>query len=631
VKLARRRLSWRMRTALLAAGVLVSLAQRLDAEEPARAAARSNDAFRSALELGLDHYRDRRFAEAREAFEQALGMVPAGDSRDNLEFDIAACDYELGHFRAAEERFARLGERPSANRGAASEALLHAGWAALGADDVPAAERYLARTPQDPGLGEQRTALAEGIEKRRQELDQRAFDRALGEATAAYDAGDLSGAEAAVGAARTHAGTPSSRAAVDYLAGLLAHERGDDDAARAALMRSLRANPNDGSVLALLGTLEQAGGDAAAAERHYRASLDADLPPEEASAIREALDGLYPVPRTGFAVWAALGAGYDSNATQSGSSDAVGYAAPGDQGSPFAAPTWGIEYRLDGGRRTRIVPYYTGSWLVLSNTTVQDASLQSHEAGARWHWAPSPAVELRLGAGGGATLSGLELSPFSLDGLLWGRAAMVHGPSFRSALLVEARPSLGLSGRDYLTGTRTDLSLSERFESGAWGATVNVGLRYNAIGTERIGIDPARFPRCNQGCTGAGYLIPLGYVGPIAGAGVDVAVIPELELAVTGKYEHRTYLDQSRINGPILPALVRELSEKTRVDDRYTLGARARYRIASAPEIGVFLDYALRISRSNVASNRADLEHAFDYDDRNFTQHILELGLDVRH
>jgi tetratricopeptide (TPR) repeat protein len=630
VSVAERRLSWRVVSAALGAAISLPT-PLLAAEEPsAHSAARSNETFRRALELGLEHYRARHFAEARAAFEMALEMAPGDENRDNLEFDIAACDYELGDFRAAERRFARLAERASASRDAVSEALLHAGWAALGAEDLPAAERYLSRTEQDAALRERRTALADGIEKRRQELDQRAFDQALGKATTAYDAGDLAGAETAVTAARTHAQTASSRAALDYLAGLLAHERGDDAAARAALARSLSENPNDGSVLALLATLEQTSGDTEAAERHYRASLDAELSPAEASAIREALEGLYPLPRPGFAVWAALGAGYDSNATQSGSSDALGYAAPRVQGSPFAAPAWGLEYRLDAGRRTRIVPYYSGSWLLLGNAAVEDASLQSHEAGARWHWAPSAAIELRLGAGGGATLSGLELSPFSLDGLLWGRAAVRHGTSFRSALLLEARPSLGLSGRDYLTGTRTDLSLGERFESGAWAATVSVGLRYNAIGTERIEIDPERYPRCNASCADARYEIPLGYIGPSAGAGVDVDVTPQLELSIIGRYEHRTYLEQSRIDGPLLPALVRELSEKTRVDDRYTLGTRAHYRIDSAPELGVFLDYALRISQSNMASNRADLEHAFDYDDRNFTQHILELGLDVR-
>jgi hypothetical protein len=276
------------------------------------------------------------------------------------------------------------------------------------------------------------------------------------------------------------------------------------------------------------------------------------------------------------------------------------------------------------------VPYYAGDWLILSASELEELSLQTHELGLRWHFAPLPSLELRLAAGGGVTLSGLSLSPFTLDGVLRGRLGLQHGPSFRSTLSLEARPSLGLSGRDELRGTRTDVSLGERFTSGPWGVSAQLGFRYNAIGTQQIEVDPARYPRCNLACSGARYEIPLGYSGPIAGAEADVELGPALELAASLRYEHRTYLDASRIDGPVLPAIVREASEKTREDDRYTLGARARYRLETQPELGIFLDYSLRISHSNVAYRPDDREHAFDYDDRNFTQHLVELGVDIR-
>jgi tetratricopeptide (TPR) repeat protein len=580
------------------------------------------------LDAALAHYRERRFDAARAAFLEALALAAPGDGRDNLEFNIAACDYELGHFRAAEERFARLGAGARATRG---EALLHAGWAALGADDVSAAQRYL-QASEGAALGEPREALRQAIDEQVQSREAAAFDDALRRATAAYDRGDLTGAEAAIASAREReARAPArSRAALDYLAGLLARERGDDVAARAALERSLGANPDDGAVRALLGELAQSDGDAENAERHYRASLAADLSPAEADDVREALDSLYPVPPRGLSVWAALGAGYDSNAMQSGSTDALGYATSGSHGSPFAAPVWGIEYRLRLGQRARVVPYYTGDWLLLTDADVEDTSLQSHEAGARWHLGLSPRAELRVTLGGGLSLSGLEPSPFSLDGVLRGRLGLQHGTSFQSVLLLEARPSLGLSGRDYLTGNRSDITLSERFVSGRWGAAVQLGYRYNAIGTQVLDIAPLRFPNCVQ-CIDARYVIPLGYAGPFVGATLDVDLTAALQLAATAKYERRTYLEPSRIQGGGLRGLLRAASEKTRQDDRMSFGTRARYRLDSSPDVGLYLDYALRISQSNMASGRGGPEHAFDYDDRNFTQHIVELGLDVRH
>jgi tetratricopeptide (TPR) repeat protein len=590
--------------------------------------ARASQGVRLELESGLAHFEARRFAEARAAFLRALPDVPPGEARDNLEFDVAVCDYELGAYRAAEQRFAHLAEAASPAR---DEALLHAGWAALARDDPGAAASYLAEISREVAIDAKRRELAEAIDAKRADGEGAAFDRALAAATAAYDRSDLAAAEAGVLEARKYEARASdrSRAALDYLAGLVAHERGDDARARVALEESLRRNPEDGAVRAVLGELALERGDIDGAERHYRESLGADLSPTEADAVREALDALYPLPRPGLGAWLAVGAGYDSNATQSGSTDTVGYAAPEARPSPFTAPTWGIEYRVKSSARTRVVPYYAGDWLLLGNADVQDASLSSHEAGVRFQLAPSSSSELRLSAGGGATFSGLGLSPFSLDGLLRARFSVSHGRFFQSALAAEARPSLGLSGLDYLTGTRIDGSLGERFDAGRWGIGAGVGYRYNGIGTQLISVDPLRFPLCNRLCAGARFELPLGYSGPFALVDADFDVTPGLQLVASARYEHRVYLAQNRIDGPLLPERLRALSEKTRVDDRVALGARARQRFGAAPELGVFVDYTLRLSRSNVAYAR-DVDHAFDYDDRNFTQHIVEVGADAR-
>jgi tetratricopeptide (TPR) repeat protein len=588
----------------------------------------ASQAIRLELESGLEHFHARRFAEARAAFLRALPGLPQGEARDNLEFDVAVCDYELGEYRAAEQRFVRLAEAASPAR---DEALLHAGWAALARDDASAAAAHLEKVSREARLDEQRRELAAAVEATRADGEVAAFERALAAATAAYDRSDLGAAEAALREARKYEARASerSRAALDYLAGLVAHERGDDAAARAALEQSLSRNPDDGAVRAVLGELALERGDVDGAERHYRESLGADLSPAEASAVREALDALYPLPRPGLGAWLAVGAGYDSNATQSGSTETVGYALPEARPSAFTAPAWSIEYRLKSSERTRMVPYYAGDWLLLGNADVQEASLSTHEAGVRFQLAPNPSSELRLTAGGSATFSGIELSPFSLDGLLRARFSVSHGRFLQSALAAEARPSLGLSGLDYLTGTRIDVSLGERFDAGRWGIGASVGYRYNGIGTQVVSVDPLRFSLCNRLCAGARFELPLGYSGPFAQLDADVDVTAKLSLIGFARYEHRAYLEQNRIDGPLLPERLRALSRKTRVDDRLALGARARQRFGAAPELGVFLDYTLRLSRSNVAYAR-DLEHAFDYDDRNFTQHIVELGADAR-
>jgi hypothetical protein len=240
-------------------------------------------------------------------------------------------------------------------------------------------------------------------------------------------------------------------------------------------------------------------------------------------------------------------------------------------------------------------------------------------------------MELRLAAAGGVTLSGLDPTPFSLDGLLRGRLALRHGARLSSALLLETRPSLGLSGQDYLTGARSELSISERYSGERWAVSATLGYRHVGIGTEYLPVDPQRFQRCMAACGNARYVIPLGYAGPLVGLDGSLDVSPALQLGAGVRYELRAYLDESRIEAPFAPSFVRELSEKTRVDDRYALLGRARYRFRSDPEIGLALEYSLRLSRSNVAYREGDLEHAFDYDDRNFDQHLVELSVDFRY
>jgi len=608
----------------------ITLAQTPAAPTPTLPATRSSRDLRREVDAALEHFRARRFAEARAAFLRVLPEISAGEARDNLEFNVAVCDYELGDYLAAEQRFARLASPPSP---AGADALLHAGWAALARGDAPAAERYLRAVGNDAAITDRRRELEAAIEARHADAEAAAFDGRLAVATAAYDRGDLAAADAALRDARRHEAHASerARAARDYLEGLVAHERGDDATARIALERSLSRNPSDGAVRAALGELALASGDIEGAERHYRASLDAELSPADARVVRQAIDALYPLPPPGLGVWLTAGAGYDSNATQSGSTDAVGYAVPEGRGSPFAAPAWSIEYRLRSGARTRLAPYYAGDWLLLGASEVEAASLQSHEAGVRFHLAPSASSELRLSAGGGATFSGLELAPFSLDGSLRARFSLSHGRLFQSVLGVDARPSLGLDGRDYLSGLRVDASLGERFDAGRWGVGAGIAYRYNGIGKQFASVDPGRFPICNRACANAQFELPLGYSGPIASLDADVDVTAGLQLAASARYEHRTYLDENRITGPVLLGLGRSIADKTRVDDRYTLAARAHQRFGTAPELGVFIDYTLRVSRSNVAYDPDDIrDHAFDYDDRNFVQHIVELGADAR-
>lgn len=586
-------------------------------------------AFRGELAEALEHHAAGRFAEALAAFRRALAVAPPNADRASLEFNIAACNFELGAFREAEAGFERVAQIAPDTHGTA---LLQAGWAALAAGDDRAALAHLEAAARGQVEDGARLELEQAIGAASAARESAELTSEIEAAVRAYETGDRKRAHELVLSARAHedSGTARSRAALAYLEALLARDEGDDEAARRALTRSVQEDPSDASARVLLAELALARGDRADAERQYRASLDGDLSPRDAVSVREALAALYGLPPRGLDAWASLGAGYDSNATLSGSSEAIGYAGSTRHGSPFTAPAWGAEQRWTSGESSRIGAYYAGDWLLLTDDTAADASLMTHEAGLRHYLAPSAATELRLSAGAGPTFSGLSLSPFSLDALLRARFAVSHTEHWRTHVLGELRPSIGLAGQDYLGGLRAELGAGERFRSGRWSAGGSVAWRRSGIGTWSLPIEQP-VPGCIVGCQLARYQIPLGYSGPILDADVNVALGPHLELGTWLKYEHRTYLDESRIEGEDVPAFVQRLSRKRREDDRYTLGARARYRLGERPELGAWLQYALRVSRSNVAFGSAGLDHAFDYDDRNFNQHVIELGLDARY
>lgn len=594
---------------------------------PARSAAAR--AFRHALDAALEHYGARRFAEARAAFLQALALAPPSADGPSLEFNIAACDYELGEFRAAEARFARVAR---ADPGTRSVALLHAGWAALGAGDDRTARAHLDGTGSEPALEGERTELARAIDGARSARESAELTGEVEAAARAYEAGEREHASAIVRAARAHEdrGTASARAALAYIEALLARDGGDDEAARSVLQRSVQRDPGDASARVLLAELALARGDRADAELQYRASLGGDLSARDAGSVREALAALYGLPPRGLDAWGAFGAGYDSNATLSGSGEALGYAGSTQHASPFVAPAWGLEQRWGSGERSRIGAYYAGDWLLLGSDAAADASLMTHETGVRFYYAPTAATELRLAGGAGLTFSGHGLSPFSLDAVGSARFTLRHGARWRTYVLGELRPSVGLGGQSYLDGARADLLAGERLESGRWSTRLSGGWRHNGIGTWSPALAEA-VPGCFSGCEDARYRIPLGYSGPLVEADASVALGPALELGASMRYEYRTFLDESGIQGADVPAFVQRLSSKTREDDLYTLGGRARYRLADRPELAAWLRYALRLSRSNVASGSSGIDHAFDYDDRNFNQHVVELGLDARY
>ena len=134
---------------------------------------------------------------------------------------------------------------------------------------------------------------------------------------------------------------------------------------------------------------------------------------------------------------------------------------------------------------------------------------------------------------------------------------------------------------------------------------------------------PSDFPTCGARCNGATYLIPLAYAG--TGPFLAASVSPGSDVWLLGyaSFDYRRYTDTSQITG--IPE-----STKRRVDNRTTLEASLDIPLALDGHVRVIPTYTLLLSRSNIALDPRDPYYRFDYDNRSFTQQLIELSLEAR-
>ena len=334
----------------------------------------------------------------------------------------------------------------------------------------------------------------------------------------------------------------------------------------------------------------------------------------------------YPLPPAGVSLYASVSGGYDDNALQSGKASASeGTESPlaPETGSAFLAVLGELSHTSRFGSRAALTPYYSGDFLGLSESSVRDLSLQGHELGVRGTYAPSTTSAVRLTAAGSYLLSGLDtLEPFAWELALGARLELRHGEHFRTRLDLWARPSFGLSGNDALDGGRYDTSVAERYRSERFDVTADARFRYLRAGTQHLPLDSSAVAVCEPDCTE--YAIPGSYVAPSLGLEAGVEVLENVRLSAAARGELRRYLE---------PARIRDFSatERLRRDARLRLRGGADLELDDDGTYRVTADYTFTTNRSNIAydADSDDPEHAYDYDDRNFDQSVIEVGAAV--
>jgi len=582
--------------------------------------------FRAHLDDALAHFKAGRYAPALTEFDHALRTAPATADRATLEFNAAACLYELGRYPEAEARFARAG---ALDPKLAPLAQLNAGVAALEAGRTAAAEAYLQAAPPGDAEAEARRAeLTEKLASARAvaERDDRAA--LVKDGAAALDQQQYAVARSKLEQALRDAPdlTDEERADLHFGIGTAAAGLGDLEAARQNFETAAELAPNDADARYQAARTADQQGDLDAAEAGYAASLKLGLSGADASTARTRLEQLAPLPPSGWSGWVGVSGGYDTNPDQSGLADATGTSSGRQtRGSPFVGLGAEVEPLATLSRSWSAGAVYSMYALGLVNSPVQELSIQGHEVGPRVYWAPTRSVRMRFTASAGLYLAGLsEMEPFVWDVADETRVDLFAASIFRTRAEVELRRSQGFSGYEYLTGLRTDLRLSEQLRVDPLRFEVGVRYRINDIGTQREDVTGGDFSSRGQGNSSAGatgsgtYVIPLAYTAPMVFANLDLDVTSRWSLGASAQLEHRSY-EASYIEWDAdLPD-----NRKERRDTRLGFGASSEWALDGDAHWLLVATYDVLSSDSNMG------EDPYDYEDRNYVQHIVELGLEA--
>jgi tetratricopeptide (TPR) repeat protein len=575
---------------------------------------------RSDLERASEDFRAGRYGAARSGFDTARSALPPGADADHLAFDAAVCSYALEEYADAQQRFESVA---AVSAELAPLARVNAGLAALRRGDLATASRY----------SEPTTPLAPEVEARRQvllaELSRARRTRADSELHHLLDTGfdaiehrQFAAAREALTRALSLAddNRQSEIADAQYGLGVVATELGDPEAAERHFAQSLARRPDDAHTLLALGRSAEDAADRGRAARAYEAALALPLSDAQSRSATHSLDRLYLLPPTGATAFISLGAGYDSNATQSGVTDLSDTAVVAGLPSAYASTLLDLGVAWRAGRHTALGLNYGGDLLALFNPAARDLSLQSHELVARAQWAPLLGLRLRLDAGGAYVLSGLSpMLSYEWDSVFGAQLDLDTSSSSRARLNLSERLVHGME-YSYLDGQRFAVTASELWRLGRWELSAQAYFRLNIAGIEPLPLAATAFPACTPNCDRRHSNEPLSYRSPGLGVGAAFLPLPALRLFAQTRAELRSYLDAALVTG--IPA-----SRKVRRDARWRSQLGAEYALDAAGTFRLTLEENLLLSGSNVAANASDPQHQYDYGDYNFVQSTTELGV----
>lgn len=575
----------------LAAAIEAFSAHRYEDAEALALSAAEQSAPRNGAALylaGLARFRSGRPEEALEALN-AAGLAPDAPARAQWQFNRAACLYELGRFREAEQAYLEAAADPALAR----VAYANAGFAALDAGAPDRARRLADRARE--GATDAELALVEDL------LAQLESD-----------------------------GEPEPESPPDdtYANALDAFDRGRFEEARAGFLEVAREDPSLGRARLMAGAAAYRLGDRARAEEDVRASLALKLSAGEADVARQYLDRLsfgLRSEREGLQTWVTVGAGFDTNPLQMGFAQRevlAGRMGP-RTGSPFASVYLAAVHRLELGDVWSARFSYAGEQRAYASFVARDYSIQAHRLTAA---AERSMARFRLGASanGDVAFTGLDALR-GLQAAATGSAWFAFDESAITSSRVDLSFSrkLGLSDEfSYLSGGRYDVTASQWLRVGMRWAQAWYRFRSDDTGTLELDDPLGRF------------VVPFAYRSHAVGvsARAPLADWLDAELEVSG--ERRRATEETYLRMLASDGTTSIVNRRRREDTRLTLAPALTFRLS--PRLGVSAEYELIINRSNIDARLADPPgacaapdyscHALDYSNENYTKHVFTVG-----
>lgn len=545
--------------------------------------------------LGVARFRAGDAARALLAFDEA-GHASKPPAAATWHYDRASCLYELGRFAEAEAEYVLAAELDAA---LSLPALVNAGFAALDGGAMERARTLARRARETIGPGG-------------------ALDLVL----------DL---EQHLSAQSEPAVSKPS----EYAAGLAAYDAGLLQDAREHFRQAITAAPADGRSRIMAGATALRLGDREEARVELTTALGLQLEPADRTIAGDYLATMshgLAVRGRGWDFAARLGAGFDTNFFQSGP---VAFSTVSTDATPSAIAT----ATLVGGWRARPanklfteVSYGLDQQAYLSSAAA-DYSVQLHtltgvaEFSAR-DW-------LRFGLGASAQLDFVGLSSFRIlqtGGGVRGWVGLDEHELTTTRLGLEWSGDVApLSEFEYLQGHKAGASLAQTLRLGLFSAELEYRFRYEGLGTLSQSVELPLPPLiCGPDCTEK-FVIPFGYLSHTVGLSLRMTLASIAHIGLAAGVESRGYLADSYLELSSSEGTT-ALDRRRRTDTRLFGSLFGDVRIWRGLELS--LRYDVVANQSNIDDSiREGLSegchppdfvcHQFDYDNKNYTKHVL--------